>query len=512
MVMSYRQITTAIPYMNSTIHIGMAMELIMSDVFARYSRAAGHEVLFMTGTDEHGVKIFNKAKELWKETMEMLDEYVAAYEGIAGKLHSSHQEFIRTTDQVRHWPTATGIWNKLIAKGDIYKKKYGWFYCEGCEAFVLEKELDAEGNCPTHQKKPTYIEEENYFFALSKYSKELERLIASDEIHIIPEFRKNETLSFLREGLNDVSFSRNKDKMPWGIPVPGDDAQVMYVWCDALTNYLSGMGYSFDKDLFAKYNPTYLHVIGKDIARFHTLIYMGMLLSADLPTSKNILIHEFVTVSGEKMSKSLGTNVSPEDLLEQYSVDAVRFYFSVEWGISKDIDYSPDRFRDLYNSMLANNYGNYVNRVAVLFNKYFPDGVSSEWFELVPEVNLQIQNTYRTYLNAMERFDLKEATLSIFALLDVANKYIDTHKPWSITLEDPRLREVLLTLVELLYVASTLLSPIITDVAKKVEEAFSLLETRIKDGIYMIDTNFLITKHNQIVKIIKTDILFERKV
>lgn len=166
--------------------------------------------------------------------------------------------------------------------------------------------------------------------------------------------------------------------MPWGIPVPGDDAQVMYVWCDALTNYLSGIGYTFDKDLFAKFNPAYLHVIGKDIARFHTLIYMGMLLSVGLPTSKNILIHEFVTVSGEKMSKSLGTNVSPEDLLEQYSVDAVRFYFAVESSISKDIDYSPDRFRDLYNSMLANNYGNYVNRVAVLFNKYFPEGVSSE--------------------------------------------------------------------------------------------------------------------------------------
>lgn len=509
--MSNRQITTAIPYMNSTIHIWMAMELIMSDIIARYNRAAWHDVLFMTGTDEHGTKIFNKAKELGKETIDMLDEYVADYQEMAKKLNSSHEEFIRTTDQKRHWPTAMDVWKKMEASGDIYKKKYWWLYCEGCEAFIPEKDLDENGNCRDHKKKPIAIEEENYFFALSKYTEKLEKLIVSGELRILPEFRRNETLSFLREWLNDVSFSRNKEKMPWGIPVPDDENQVMYVWCDALTNYLSWMGYSFDKALFEKYNPTYLHVIWKDIARFHTLIYMGMLLSAWLPTSKNILIHEHITVFWEKMSKSLGNNISPQDLLDKYPIDAVRFYFSVEWWISKDIDYTADRFRDLYNSMLANNYWNFVNRVSVLFQKYFPDWASTVWFNLSPEIKQHISDTYTKYTDSFERFDLKEWTLAIFSLLDIANKYIDTHKPWSIPQDDPMLKEVLLTLVELMYVTTTLLSPIITETAAKVENVFALLNTKIQNGIYMLDPDFLLTANNDEIKILKTDILFERK-
>ncbi len=259
----------------------------------------------------------------------MLDEHVALFKELEDSLSVTPDDFIRTTDKVRHWPTAQSIWQKLEAKGDIYKKKYSGLYCEGCEVFMPEKDLDPEGNCPIHHKKPTLLEEENYFFRLSKYEEQLKKLIASDTVKIIPEFRKNEILSFLSEGLNDVSFSRSADKMPWGVPVPGDETQVMYVWCDALTNYLSGIGYSFDQEKFARYYPTYLHVIGKDISRFHAIIYMAMLLSADMETSKNILVHGFVTSNGEKMSKSLGNVVVPEDVISVYGSDALRYFITV---------------------------------------------------------------------------------------------------------------------------------------------------------------------------------------
>lgn len=220
--MQHRFIATSIPYMNAGPHMGHAMELIIADIIARYNRAHGNNVFFLTGADEHGSKIYNKAKELGKDTLEMLDENVALFKDLGTSLGATPDDFIRTTDRVRHWPTAQAIWRKLAAKGDIYKKKYSGLYCEGCEAFIPEKDLDSEGNCPTHHKKPTLLEEENYFFALSKYEAQLKDLISSDTVKIIPEFRKNEVLSFLSEGLNDVSFSRSADKMPWGIPVPTD--------------------------------------------------------------------------------------------------------------------------------------------------------------------------------------------------------------------------------------------------------------------------------------------------
>lgn len=207
------------------------------------------------------------------------------------------------------------------------------------------------GNCPIHKKKPTLIEEENYFFALSRYEKEIIEIITGNRVKITPEFRKNEILAFLREGLNDISFSRSADKMPWGIPVPGDDAQVMYVWCDALTNYLSGIGYSFDREKFDRYFPVYLHVIGKDISRFHAIIYMAMLLSAGMELSKNILVHGFVNVNGQKLSKSLGNAVAPEDILAEYPGDALRYFIAVSGGeVGSDIEYTAEGFKNFYNS------------------------------------------------------------------------------------------------------------------------------------------------------------------
>lgn len=220
--MQHRFIATSIPYMNAGPHMGHAMEFIIADILARYNRSRGNDVFFLTGADEHGSKIYNKAKELGKAPLQMLDENKELFEELHSALATTPDDFIRTTDRVRHWPTAQAIWRKLEAKGDIYKKKYSGLYCEGCEVFLPEKDLDTDGNCPTHHKKPLLLEEENYFFRLSKYEEQLKKIIANDTVKITPEFRKNEILSFLSEGLNDISFSRSADKMPWGVPVPED--------------------------------------------------------------------------------------------------------------------------------------------------------------------------------------------------------------------------------------------------------------------------------------------------
>lgn len=495
--------------MNAGPHIGFAMELTITDILVRYNRAAGNDTFFLTGADEHGSKIYNKAKELGKTTIEMLDEHVALFQTLEASLLAIPNDFIRTTDQVRHWPTAQSIWQKLATKSDIYKKKYSGLYCEGCEVFMPEKELDAEGNCPIHHKKPLLLEEENYFFALSKYEKQLIELITSDTVKITPEFRKNEILSFLGEGLNDVSFSRSADKMPWGIPVPGDETQVMYVWCDALTNYLSWIGYSFDQEKFNRYYPTYLHVIGKDISRFHAIIYMAMLLSADMETSQNILVHGFVTANGEKMSKSLGNVVVPEDVINIYGADALRYFITVGGGgVGEDIDYTPTGFHNLYNSGLVNGLGNIANRTSTLFCKYYPNGVSTDGFILDEGIGGVITSAYSLYMEALEAFDLRSGYTSVSTLIDLANKYFDEKKPWTIKDDPEKLRDILLNLVEILYHINFFISPYLPTTAEKMRDIFSLTESKLVP--FALDINFRLTRENTNIKLVTVPLLFEK--
>ncbi|MDD2892131.1 MAG: methionine--tRNA ligase [Candidatus Gracilibacteria bacterium] len=508
--MQHRLIATSIPYMNAGPHMGHAMEFIIADIIARYNRASGNDVFFLTGADEHGSKIYNKAKELEKGTLQMLDEHVTLFKELEASLSIIPDDFIRTTDQVRHWPTAQAIWQKLAAKGDIYKKKYSGFYCEGCEVFMPEKDLDAEGNCPIHHKKPTLLEEENHFFQLSKYEYQLKKIISDDTVKIVPEFRKNEILSFLNEGLNDVSFSRSADKMPWGIPVPGDETQVMYVWCDALTNYLSGIGYSFDQEKFNTYYPTYLHVIGKDISRFHAIIYMAMLLSVDMETSKNILVHGFVTSEGEKMSKSLGNVVVPEDVINIYGADALRYFITVGGGgVGEDIDYTQTGFHNLYNSGLVNGLGNIANRTSTLFCKYYPEGTDTNSFVLDSEIEGVISGAYKTYTTSLEVFDLRTGYTAISTLIDLANKYFDEEKPWTIKDDPEKLRNVLLNLVEILYHINILVAPFLPQTAEKMREIFSLTDSKLAS--FFIDPSFGLTQANTTIKLVTVPLLFEKK-
>jgi len=355
-------------YTNSPPHIGFAFESIQADVLARYHRLLGEDTVFLTGTDEHGTKVAQAAKEAGKKPKEFVDEIAEKVEELKRILNLSNDDFIRTTDQKRHWPAVKKVWLKLKETGDIYKKKYQAFYCSGCEAFITKKDL-VNGKCAIHQTEPEIIDEENYFFRLSKYSKAIEKSIEKDELKIIPETRKNEILSFIKQGLEDVSFSRPREKLQWGIPVPDDESQTMYVWADALTNYISALGYFEENEKFKKFWPADIHCIGKDIIRFHAVIWPGMLLSLGLPLPKTIFIHGFITVGGQKMSKSLGNVIDPFELVKKYGTDAVRYFLLREIPSTEDGDFTYEKFGKRYNSDLAAGLGNLVARTITVAAK-----------------------------------------------------------------------------------------------------------------------------------------------
>ena len=353
-------IATSIAYTNALPHVGFALELVQADVLARYHRDLGDDTFFLTGTDEHGRKVAEAAEKLGKTPKDFTDELSDKFRGLTKALNVSNDDFIRTTDRTRHWPAVKDFWLELKEKGDIYKKKYQGLYCVGCEAFITKKDLK-DGKCGIHQKEPEVVEEENYFFRLSKYSKEIERIIKTDKIRIIPPARGNEMLAFMRQGLEDVSFSRPSKDLSWGIPVPGDETQTIYVWADALINYFSGAPGRWPADL---------HCVGKDIFKFHSLIWPGMLLSLGLPLPKAILVHGFITVAGQKMSKSLGNVVDPFELIEKYGADAARYFLLREIPPTEDGDFTIGKFEQRYNADLASGLGNLVARGITLSSKF----------------------------------------------------------------------------------------------------------------------------------------------
>ena len=468
--MSKFYLTTAIAYVNAAPHIGFALELIQADVLARYHRLIGDDSYYLTGTDEHGVKIYEKAKEKGVSTQELVDSNAKIFKSLEGILNLSNDGFVRTSDPA-HKEACKKLWTKLQEKGDIYKDTYKGLYCVGCEAYVLKKDLDENGHCPNHKKAPKVLEEENYFFKLSKYSDQIRDAIKSDELLVRPESRKNEMLNIIGDGLHDISFSRPKEQLPWGVDVPGDDSQVMYVWCDALSNYITAIGYESDDEKFNKYWPADTHIIGKDILRFHAGIWIGMLLSAELALPKAIYVHGFVTSEGQKMSKSLGNVVDPLEYVEKYGVDAVRYYLMREIPTMDDGDFSHDRFISVFNSELANSLGNLVNRVLMMTDRYLGgkvppvDGgeVQDKVFELIDQ-----------YHAAFEKYDLKAACEVVVALTDFANKYIDDTKPWAMAKEENKdLSKVLSNLLEILHVIASFLSPILPEAADKIKESLA---------------------------------------
>lgn len=468
-------VTTAIPYVNAAPHLGHAMEFMQTDAIARYKRLMGFDTFFLTGTDEHGVKNYKTASKLGMDLHEFTEKYAKIFKEMTGLLTMSNDDFIQTKDQKRHWPACQKLWTKMFEKGDIYEKEYEGKYCEGCEMFVLEKDL-VDGKCPTHKKEPSLLKEKNYFFKLSKYSEQIVKLIESGTLTIYPDFRKKEFLNFAKEGLLDVSFSRPKSILPWGVPVPNDDAQVMYVWCDALTNYISGLGYSEDSERYQKYWPADLHVIGKDIVRFHAGIWIGMLLSAEVPIPKGILVHGFVTHNGEKMSKTLGNVVDPIGVVETYGVDALRYYMMREIATGQDGDFNDKLFMERYNSDLANNFGNLVNRVHTLVSRNeitdFSFTVDHKPYEEI------VNQTWSTYVKKMDEYDIYQAIQGVLRLMDYANKQMEDTKPWALIKENPEAgRGVLCNLLEVIRHLTLMLTPVIPTSCEKIRVQLGLLAT-----------------------------------
>ena len=363
-------VTTSIPYVNGEPHLGHAMEFVMADVLARYARQQGREVMYSTGTDEHGGKIAEKAQELGLTPIELTDQMSQKYRELQEALNISADRFIRTTDK-GHEQRSQLIWNKLAANdGDIYKKNYVGWYCTGDEEFFSETIVkDNKGVCPDHNRAYEKIEEENYFFRLSKYNAQIKEAIVSNSFTIIPKGKRNEILSLLEEGLEDISISRPKDKISWGIPVPGDENQVMYVWFEALMNYITVIGYPEHQD-FADFWPADVQVVGKGILRFHAAIWPGMLLGLNIALPKSLYVHGYVTVNDQKMSKSLGNAVSPLEVIEAYSADVFRYYFLRHVPSYGDGDFSWDKLEIVYNSELANELGNAVQRTLAMIVKY----------------------------------------------------------------------------------------------------------------------------------------------
>ena len=467
-------LTTSIAYVNSAPHIGFALELIQADTLARYYRQKGFNVFFLTGTDENAQKNVLAAEKEGVSLKEFLARNASRFKDLTKVLKISNDYFIRTTNQKIHWPGVKKIWQECQKRGDIYKKKYQGLYCVGCEAFLTKKDL-VDGKCPYHQKEPEEIVEENYFFRLSKYQKDLIKIIKEDKIQIIPKERKNEILNFIESNLEDLSISRPAERLKGiGIPVPGDKSQKIYVWFDALSNYISAIGYGRDEKNFRKFWPADIHLIGKDILKFHAVYWPAFLLSARLPLPKRIVVHGFITVKGEKMSKSLGNVIDPFELVEKYNVDPVRYYFLRETSPFEDIDFTFEKFQNRYNSDLVKDLGNLVNRVITLASNNKVRLTKKEIKN--KEIKTNIRETQKEVEISMNSFKFNEALISIWKLVYFANNYIDKEKPWQKTKDQ---KEKIENLLFILKEISKLLIPFLPETSKKIENQVKNLEKEI---------------------------------
>ena len=454
-------ITTTIPYANAPPHIGFALEIIQADILARWHRLLGEDVFFLTGTDEHGTKNYRMAKEQNLSPQEFVDKNSNFFKELTKKLNISNTNFIRTTNKKEHWPGVIKIWNALAKKGDIYKKSYEGDYCSGCERFITEKEL-VDGKCSNHPNLDIEkISEENYFFKLSKYSDKITRLIKEEKLKIYPNKWKNDFLALIKEGLTDVSFSRDKEHLPWGIPVPGDSNQVLYVWPDALTNYLTGIG--FPDKRYKKYWPADIHVVGKDMLRFHTGIWPGMLLSAGLPLPKEVIVHGFLTVNGQKMSKSLGNVTSPLKLREKYETDTIRYILTRTIPFGDDGDFSEENMVSRHNSELADKLGNLVSRVSALCERY---GIKK-----TPIKTPNSEKTIKAVETHFKKYEFDKALNEIFSYIDKCNEYIQKNKPWEKTCKNPQ--AILYELSNAIKDISIILSPFLPETSEKISRTFN---------------------------------------
>lgn len=467
-------LTTTLPYVNADPHIGFALELVQADIIARYNRLLGKEVFFNTGTDEHGVKIYNKAKETGKEPKEYTDEYAAKFRSLADILHVATGDmnfnFIRTTDE-HHVGAAQEFWRRCQAAGDIYKKAYKIKYCNGCELEKTDSEL-VDGKCPLHPNlEIEIIDEENYFFRFSKYQTALLELYDNTNF-VVPAGRLKEIKTFVAGGLQDFSISRLASKMPWGIPVPDDPDQVMYVWFDALVNYISALGWPEDEQKFNAWWPA-VQFAGKDNLRQQSAMWQAMLLSAGIEPSKQIVIHGFVTCGGQKMSKSLGNVVDPIKVVEDYGAEALRYYIAREVTPFEDGDFTWDKFKQSYNANLANGLGNLTSRIIKMYASY----EVAEPADLKPAEEWLPDDFFADYREALDNYELSKAADFIWTQIGEADLYIQNTKPFSLYKTEPEeARKHVAYLVSALWRIAVAIEPFMPETAANIQTAIKTKE------------------------------------
>ena len=456
-------ITASIPYVNARPHVGLALEFVQTDIIARYRKLLGENVIAISGADENALKNVQAAEKEGLPIQEFIDRNNVYFEKLAELLNAKFDIWQRGSDQKHHYPASQKLWNLCLK--DIYKKKYKGLYCVGCELFYEPEELNLDGECNEHPgKKLDEVEEENYFFALSKYQDQIIKLIETNELEIVPQERKNEVLSFVKSGLRDISVSRSNARAKnWGVPVPGDPTQRIYVWFDALNVYQSGIGFGWNEDNYNQLWPADVHVIGKGITRFHAVYWPAFLLSAGLKLPKKLFVHGYYTVNGQKISKTLGNGYDPVPILTKYGADPLRYYCLAKTPVFADGDFTEDKFIEAYNSDLANGLGNLVARVAKLCEKENFEFKSDAWrFEEAPFTEVRKQ---------LDKYKFNEALGIIWSWIGRLDQTIEENKPWTLTSE--KLKERLDDYVHQIRRIATALAPFLPETSERILAQFS---------------------------------------
>lgn len=481
-------ITTSIPYVNAQPHIGHALEMVQADVLARCHRLLGHTVRLQSGTDENALKNVQAAEQEGVTTQSLVERNAARFQALQPTLNLTFDDFIRTSVDQRHKAGVEKFWRACVTRGDIYQKSYQGRYCVGCELFYNEDEL-VDGQCPIHERTPEIVQEENYFFRLSRYQEPLLALIESNQLRIIPETRKNEILSFIRRGLADFSISRDAARSRgWGIPVPDDPSQVIYVWFDALVNYITGPGYadaSPDYKRFWLDATQRIHLIGKDITRFHAIYWPAMLLSVGVPLPDTILVHGFINVNGSKMSKSKGNVIDPVVLVQELGVDALRYYLLRKVSATGDANFTPAEFAQSYNADLADQLGNLLNRVVKMIERYYRGRIPTPgaFTDLDRSLITLADATQAELHGALAEFAFQRALGAIWNLIAATNKYVVQVEPWALAKQiketgdphaDERLATALYVMAESLRLIAFDLVPFLPDTAASIAQQLGI--------------------------------------